>query len=96
MAIYGSNAREVHVSKVMEIRLGTPCSLLVLLGISRANQTYLKFGMQTGFRLFSLLEDDLLAFCAMWDLILLRLRALVLEKLTKLWFIYQLECLRMS
>ena len=96
MAIYRSNAREVHVSKVMEIRLGTPCSLLALLGISHANQTYLKFGMQTGFRLFSLLEDDLLAFCAMWYLILLRLRPLVLEKLMKLWFIYQLECLRMS
>ena len=95
MAIYRSNAHEVHVSKVMEIRLGTPCSLLALLCISRANQTYLKFGMQTGFCLFSLLEDDLLAFCVMWDLILLHLQALVLEKLTKLWFIYQLECLRM-
>ena len=91
MAIYGSNPCDVHVSKVMEIRLGTPCSLLTLLGISCANQTYLKFGTQTGFRLFSLLVDDLLAFCAMWDLILLRLRPLVLEKLTKLWFTYQLE-----
>ena len=95
MVIYGSNVRDVHVSKVMEIRLGSPCSLLVILGISRANQTYLKFGTQTGFRLFSLLEDDLLAFCVMWDLILLCLWALVLEKLMKLWFIYQLECLRM-
>ena len=96
MAIYGSNAHDIHVSEVMEIRLGTPCSLLALLGISHANQTYLKFGTQTGFRLFSLLEDDLLAFCVMWNLILLRLWVLVLEKLTKLWFIYQLECLRMS
>ena len=95
MAIYGSNAHDVHMSKVMEIRLGTPCSLLALLGISHANQTYLKCGTQTGFHLFSLLEDDLLAFCAMWDLILLCLWALVLEKLMKLWFIYQLECLRM-
>ena len=95
MVIYGSNARDVHMSKVMEIRLGIPCSLLELLGISCANGTHLKFGMQTGFCLFSILEDDLLAFCAMWDLILLCLRALVLEKSTKLWLIYQLECLRM-
>ena len=59
MVIYRSNVHDVHMSKVMEIRLGIPCSLLRLLG---ANQTYLKFGMQTGFHLFSLLEDDLLCY----------------------------------